>query len=85
MDLLKLGSDKSGNFMTSFGRRGQGPGEVQRPRFIRVSSQDKIYVRDAGNTKLVIYGKDGELISKTPVDPSLVEATPLNNEKYLIK
>jgi len=77
--------DKSGNFVTSFGRRGQGPGEVQRPTFIRVSSQDEIYVLDKGNTKLVIYGKDGELISETPVDPSLVEATPLNSEKYLVK
>ncbi len=77
--------DKSGNFVTSFGRRGQGPGEVQRPTFIRVSSQDKIYVWDAGNTKLVIYGQDGELISETPVDPSLVEVSPLNSEKYLIK
>lgn len=64
---------------------GQGPGEVQRPTFITVSSQDEIFVLDKGNTKLIIYGKDGELISETPVDPSLVEATPLNSEKYLIK
>ncbi len=77
--------DKSGNFVTSFGRKGQGPGEVQRPTFITVSSQDEIFVLDKGNTKLIIYGKDGELISETPVDPSLVEATPLNSEKYLIK
>ncbi len=77
--------DKSGNFVTSFGRKGQGPGEVQRPTFITVSSQDEIFVLDKGNTKLIIYGKDGELISETPVDPRLVEATPLNSEKYLIK
>lgn len=77
--------DKSGNFVTSFGRKGQGPSEVQRPTFITVSSQDEIYILDKGNTKLIIYGKDGELISETPVDPSLVEATPLDSEKYLIK
>jgi hypothetical protein len=77
--------DNDGNFLMSFGRRGQGPGEVQRPRFVKVSSDDRIYVLDSGNTKLIIYGKDGGLISEIPVDPSLVEVTPLNNEKYLVK
>ena len=77
--------DKNGNFVTSFGRTGQGPGEVQRPMFIRISSKDEIYVLDKANTKLVIYGKDGELIRETPVDPSLVEVTPLDSGKYLIK
>ncbi|MGD2245069.1 MAG: 6-bladed beta-propeller [Candidatus Aminicenantes bacterium] len=77
--------DRTGNFVTSFGRRGQGPGEVQRPTFIRVSGEDRIYVLDAGNTKLIIYGNDGELITEIPANPSLVEITPLNSEKYLIK
>lgn len=77
--------DKDGNFLNSFGRRGQGPGEVQRPVFIKVSREDQIYVVDSGNTKLVIYGTDGETISEIPVDPNLVEVTPLDSEKLLIK
>jgi hypothetical protein len=54
--------DKDGNFVESFGRRGEGPGEIQRPRHIAVDGDDNILISDAGKALLSEYGPDGVFI-----------------------
>lgn len=76
--------DEQGNFKTSFGRRGQGPGEIQVPSGFAIGYQDEIIVTDYGNKKLIIFDGTGNLIRETNTDINIWEVNPLKNGKYLI-
>jgi DNA-binding beta-propeller fold protein YncE len=71
--------DPQGNFIASFGRRGQGPGEFQYPQSIDIDSQGLIYISDSGNQKLQILKPDGALereIKKTEEAPGIIRVRP---------
>lgn len=76
--------DGQGYFITSLGRRGQGPGEIQFPSGFVIGHQDEIIVTDYGNKKLIIYDGSGSLIQETSTDINIWEINPLKNGKYLI-
>jgi len=54
--------NSSGKFVTSFGPRGQGPGEFQNPHHIALDSEDNIVIIDSGRPILIKYDKDGVFI-----------------------
>ncbi|UCE41200.1 MAG: NHL repeat-containing protein [Candidatus Aminicenantes bacterium] len=67
--------DPQGNFLASFGRRGQGPGEFQYPQSIDIDENGLMYVSDSGNQKLQILKPDGALekeIKKTDEAPGII-------------
>ncbi len=76
--------DKNGNFVTSFGRKGQGPGELQFPTYLKINSHDEIIITDQHRRKLMIFTLDGRLIEEKPVDFSTPVIIPLYNGKYLV-
>jgi hypothetical protein len=57
--IFKFGPD--GRYMSSIGRRGQGPGEIVTPVYLRISEQDEILVSDVGRTKLIVLKTNGDL------------------------
>ena len=75
--------DRDGNYVTAFGRKGQGPGELQFPIFPLITGQDEIVVMDQGR-KFVIYAKDGSLNKEVLQDISTMIVYPLENGKYLM-
>ena len=54
--------DDQGKFVRSIGRRGQGPGETQNPRSIRITPQSEIMVRDLQGDLILFYGLEGEFL-----------------------
>ncbi len=44
-----------GSLLDTLGRRGQGPGEFQRPTTVEVARGDSIYVFDAGPERLTVF------------------------------
>jgi len=71
--------DPQGNFLASFGRRGQGPGEFQYPQSIDIDANGFMYVSDSGNQKLQILKPDGALkkeIKKTDEAPGIIRVRP---------
>ncbi|MCP2519681.1 NHL repeat-containing protein [Candidatus Aminicenantes bacterium AC-335-B20] len=57
--------DSKGNYITSFGREGQGPGEfLAKPRMYRLAitygNDGFIYVLDSGNRRITKFSKNGE-------------------------
>ena len=67
--------DPQGNFLASFGRGGQGPGEFQHPQSLDVDGQGYMYVSDSGNQKIQILKPDGALereIKKTDEAPGII-------------
>lgn len=51
-----------GKFISSFGRKGQGPGEFQMPLSIDCDEKGWLYISDAYNMRIGVYGSDGTLI-----------------------
>jgi hypothetical protein len=53
--------DKSGKFLTRFGRKGQGPGEFENPVYLAVSKEDKIHVIDRSRRTIQVFDKKGNV------------------------
>ena len=59
--------DERGRFIKSFGRQGQGPGELQNPRDVAFDNKDNILICDLG-TGLSRYDKEGVFLGKAPAE-----------------
>ncbi len=81
--------DKQGNFITSFGHRGQGPGElVSRrfpPLFLTIYKEDQIVVTNYYRRRLVYFNLEGDFIREEKLDSNLTlfAVIPLPNGNYL--
>ena len=58
--------DKSGKFLRSFGKKGQGPGEIDRPTRMEMTRDSRLILADLGNNKLAFFGLDGNLVKELP-------------------
>ncbi len=56
--------DRSGNFITSWGRLGSGPGEMRTPHALDIDSYNRLIVGDRGNNRLQIFELDGTYIGE---------------------
>ncbi len=75
--------DRNGNFITAFGRKGQGPGELQGPIYPVVTNQDEVLIMDEGRRKLFFFTKEGDYIKSIPQDAATAALFPLANGNYL--
>jgi outer membrane protein assembly factor BamB len=78
--------DSRGNFVRSFLRKGQGPGELEGRNYLTlypsVDRNDNIAVSDFGN-KMVVFDQDGKMIEERKIDSSTVSTSPLPNGNFL--
>lgn len=57
-----------GSYLDSWGREGQGPGELKRPDAgIAILPDGRVVVRDPGNSRLQVYSAEGEALDTWPV------------------
>jgi len=57
--------DKSGKFVHTIGKKGQGPGEFSSPVALWIDSKNKsVYVADYRSMKIVIFSMDGKYLDK---------------------
>lgn len=79
--------DRDGNFIHSFSRRGQGPGELQPLPFpslyLVVDYENNIAVSDFMNNKVSFFAQDGSLVNEVKIDTNIREVFPLVNGNYL--
>lgn len=75
--------DEMGNFVSSFGGKGEGPGEFQKPNMIRVTNEDEIAIIDQFR-KLAIMDKDGNLIKEIRLSSTYGFLAPLDKDRYLM-
>ncbi len=59
--------DRTGAHLRTFGKNGQGPGELQSPNRLFLSPKGQLALVDSGNDKLVLFSKTGECLSETPL------------------
>ena len=81
--------DKTGQFIKSFGKMGQGPGEMQFPSYQKINFRNEVSVVDLGGTKHLVYDSNGDLISETKL--VILQSgfgrvlIPLSNGNYLFR
>jgi hypothetical protein len=55
-------ADKGGNWIKSWGNRGNNPGEFNTPHNIGADSQGRIYVADHGNRRIQVFDSEGNFL-----------------------
>lgn len=53
---------KSGAHLFDFGKRGNGPGELNLPRDVAIGKDGRLYVVDGGNFRVQIFDRDGKFL-----------------------
>jgi len=72
--------NSQGEYISSFGSEGQGPGEFVGTLRISVGNDNKLYVTDDGNWRLLIFTLQGEFIRQFPL-PRFIYDRALANSK----
>lgn len=62
--ILKFSRD--GKFLTSFGRKGSGPGEFDQPHALAMDSRGRLFVGDRSNNRIQIFDQDGKFLEEWP-------------------
>jgi hypothetical protein len=55
--------DKNGKFITAWGHKGAGPGELNEPHGITMDSAGRIFVADRSNSRIQIFDQDGKFLA----------------------
>lgn len=55
---------KDGTLVTSFGKPGSGPGELNNPHGLAFDSRGRLFVADRGNNRLQIFDQDGRFVAE---------------------
>jgi len=55
--------DADGNFMSQFGKNGDGPGYFARPKGIAVDGDGHVWVADEMNDRLQVFNREGQLLT----------------------
>ena len=74
---------RDGDFVLAFGQNGNGPGELNRPLHLWVTSNDEIFVADAGNTKLAYFDREGNLLREKSLKSVIAITHPLTNKNFI--
>jgi DNA-binding beta-propeller fold protein YncE len=56
--------DRHGNYLDSWGKRGDGPGEFYTVHSIGVDSKGRVYVSDRENSRVQIFNPQGEFLKQ---------------------
>jgi len=78
--------DKNANFLTIFGKRGQGPGEIEYPLYQYITQKDEILIQDGNRSMLFFFDSNGTLIKETRLDSESaynLSLFPLENGNFL--
>jgi hypothetical protein len=75
--------DARGKFIRSFGKHGQGPGELARPVYMWITDKNEIYVSDQGNIRLSVFTTDGEFVREKKYKTMLAISHPLDNGGFV--
>jgi len=60
--------DKDGNWITSWGDRGNKPGEFNTPHSIGADAQGNVYVADRGNRRIQVFDSEGRFLRIITLD-----------------
>jgi NHL repeat-containing protein len=69
--------DKEGNWITSWGEPGAGPGQLNTPHSLVIDRNNHVYVADRGNRRIQVFDTQGKLLRIIQIDvPVPADAKP---------
>ena len=68
--------DKSGKFLKSWGKFGNGPGEFDQPHALAMDSKGRLFVGDRGNNRIQIFDQDGKYLARVVRSSAVRAASP---------
>jgi hypothetical protein len=74
--------DSAGNFVTSFLRRGQGPGELEWGGTVMLDHEGNILAKDPSKPKYVVYNQDGQFVKEVLLKKPAELIALLSNGRY---
>ena len=69
--------DKNGEWVTSWGSFGTGPGQFNNPHNIAVDARGQVYVADRGNARIQVFDGDGHFLRQFRIDVPLPKGARL--------
>jgi sugar lactone lactonase YvrE len=66
-----------GAHVRSFGRSGEGPGELKQPAGMAFLSDGRLLVRDPGNARINVYSPTGESLTTWPIPGGFFTSAPI--------
>jgi len=78
--LFKFSS--KGQFLKSFLRFGQGPGELEYGGMVLINPENEVMAKDPSKTKFVVYDREGRFLREARLEKTY-SLVPLRNGKYL--
>jgi hypothetical protein len=76
--------DDKGSFITSFCRKGQGPGEADWGGSILIDEYDRVIAKDMTKRKFFIFNPDGTLVEEIKMEKNYSLVEYLGEDKFLI-
>jgi DNA-binding beta-propeller fold protein YncE len=71
--------DSRGDWVRSWGERGNGPGQFNLPHAIAIDREDHIYVGDRSNRRIQVFDTDGRFLRQFTIDvPAPPGTKPVN-------
>jgi 6-bladed beta-propeller len=83
VDYFIFAFDANGLFLRRFGKKGQGPGELQWTSYIAFDSQNNIVVSDPEIRKNVVFDPQGNPIGERPFPKDVYAMYLIDNNKYI--
>ncbi len=77
--------DGSGKFISSFGHKGQGPGEFEAGGNILIDEKNRIIAKDMTKEKFFIYKEDGSLVEEVLLEKNLSILLRLGKHEFLTR
>ncbi|UCE21710.1 MAG: 6-bladed beta-propeller [Candidatus Aminicenantes bacterium] len=59
--------DKNGEPIRTFGSEGQGPGEMQNPQYMQITSKGEVMVYDPGTRRFLFFSMEGKYLRQTSI------------------
>jgi hypothetical protein len=78
-----LAFDSSGKHLQTFGRPGQGPGELRLPLTLGITNRNQVVIENSRNS-LVYYTTEGEYIRNVPITQSGVARIILDSQGNIL-
>jgi len=73
--------NKKGEFLKSFGSRGQGPGEFQNPQFMQILNNQEMIIWDPSTYRFLIFSLEGEYLRKISTSRLAYPLNPVKRDK----
>jgi len=76
--------DKNGDHIKTVGKKGQGPGEMNLPFSICITSQNEIMVQDLNNHRLMFFSPDGSFIKSLSTAKIIIVGSRIDSKGNII-